>query len=109
MSWTSAASPAFRGGRVECWFGGGTLDLRGATLHPDGAVLHTQAIFGGGSVIVPPDWVVTTNVVGIGGAGDARGELVPLAGPQLTIEGTAVFGGWGILTSDPRVEAPATI
>ena len=44
---------AFRGGRVECWFGGGTLDLRGATLHPDGAVLHTQAIFGGGSVIVP--------------------------------------------------------
>ena len=52
---------------------------------------------------------MTTNVVGIGGAGDARGELVPLAGPQLTIEGTAVFGGWGILTSDPRVEAPATI
>jgi hypothetical protein len=100
---------AFRGGRVECWFGGGTLDLRGATLHPDGAVLHTQAIFGGGSVIVPSDWVVTTNVVGIGGAGDARGEDVPHAGPSLTIDGTAVFGGWGILTSDPRVEAPATV
>ncbi len=100
---------AFRGGRIECWFAGGTVDLRGATLHPDGAVLHTQAIFGGGSVIVPPDWVVTTNVVGIGGAGDARGVDVPETGPRLTIEGMAVFGGWGILTSDPRVEAPATI
>ncbi len=70
-------SQAFRGGSVECWFAGGTIDLRGATLHPDGAVLHTQAVFGGGSVIVPSDWVVTTNVVGIGGAGDARGDVVP--------------------------------
>jgi hypothetical protein len=60
-------------------------------------------------VIVPADWVVTTNVVGIGGAGDARGVDAPQVGPSLTIEGTAVFGGWGILTSDPRVEAPATI
>ena len=77
--------------------------------HPDGAVLHTQAVFGGGSVIVPPDWVVTTNVVGIGGAGDARGVEAPMDGPRFTIEGMAVFGGWGILTSDPRVEAPATI
>jgi hypothetical protein len=102
-------SQAFRGGSVECWFAGGTIDLRAATLHPDGAVLHTQAVFGGGSVIVPPDWVVTTNVVGIGGAGDARGVEAPQDGPRLTIEGMAVFGGWGILTSDPRVEAPATI
>ena len=102
-------SQAFRGGRVECWFAGGTIDLRAATLHPDGAVLHTQAVFGGGSVIVPPDWVVTTNVVGIGGAGDARGVEAMQDGPRLTIDGMAVFGGWGILTSDPRVEAPATI
>ena len=102
-------SQAFRGGRVECWFAGGTIDLRAATLHPDGAVLRTQAVFGGGSVIVPPDWVVTTNVIGIGGAGDARGVEAPQDGPRLSIEGMAVFGGWGILTSDPRVEAPATI
>ena len=91
---------AFRGGRVECWFGGGTLDLRGATLHPDGAVLEMLAVFGGGSVLVPADWVVETHVVGIGGAGDARGADVPQAGPHLTVQGTAVFGGWGILTNE---------
>ena len=91
---------AFRGGRVECWFGGGTLDLRGATLHPDGAVLETQAVFGGGSILVPGDWVVETHVSGIGGAGDARGDDAPQAGPHLLIEGTAVFGGWGVLTSE---------
>ena len=91
---------AFRGGRVECWFGGGTLDLRGATLHPDGALLETQAVFGGGSILVPSDWVVETNVIGIGGAGDARGADGPQAGPRLIVEGTAVFGGWGILTNE---------
>jgi hypothetical protein len=100
---------AFRGGSVECWFGGGTLDLRGATLHPDGAVLHTQAVFGGGSILVPQDWAVTTRIVGIGGAGDARGPEVPQEGPELVIDGTALFGGWGILATDPGVEAPATI
>jgi len=93
-------STAFRGGRVETWFAGGTVDLRGATLHPDGAVLQTQAVFGGGSILVPADWVVETHVVGIGGAGDARGSDAPQAGPHLIIEGTAVFGGWGILTND---------
>ena len=86
---------AFRGGRVECWFGGGTLDLRGATLHPDGAVLHTQAIFGGGSVIVPSDWVVTTNVVGIGGAGDARGEPFRKPGPDSRSRGRPCSAGGG--------------
>ena len=99
LDFKSEAS-AFRGGRVECWFGGGTLDLRGATLHPDGALLETQAVFGGGSILVPPDWVVETNVIGIGGAGDARGSDGPQAGPRLVVEGTAVFGGWGILTNE---------
>ena len=29
-----------REGRLECWYGGGVLDLRDATLAPDGATLH---------------------------------------------------------------------
>ena len=111
-STSSTSGASRRPSAAAVWSAGspaGRIDLRAATLHPDGAVLHTQAVFGGGSVIVPPDWVVTTNVVGIGGAGDARGVEAPQDGPRLTIEGMAVFGGWGILTSDPRVEAPATI
>lgn len=102
-------APAFRGGRVECWFGGGTLDLRGATLAPEGAVLQVQAIFGGGTIIVPEDWTVTTSVLGIGGAGDARGTAGAIGGPRLEIEGLALFGGFGVMSEDPRGYERATI
>ncbi len=94
-------SGAFRGGTVTTWFGGGTLDLRDATLDPAGATIHTSSLFGGGNLVVPAAWNVETNVVGIGGVGDGRPkvERSPDA-PMLRLEGTAIFGGWGI-TSEP--------
>ena len=63
---------AFRGGTADCWYGGGTIDLRGATLDPAGATLRVRAIFGGASIVVPEDWNVRVRVVGLGGAGDGR-------------------------------------
>ena len=104
---------AFRGGTVEYRFGGGSIDLRGATLHPEGATLRTTAIFGGGQVLVPNDWVVETHVTGVGGVGDARpsarsGEPRRDGAPILTIEGTVVFGGFGGMSTDPRPEAHET-
>ena len=65
-------SQHFTGGTVECWYGGGILDLRGATLAPEGATLHIKAVFGGGQIVVPPSWPVVTHVSGIGGMNDAR-------------------------------------
>ncbi len=44
---------SFRGGEILVWYGGGTLDLREATLDPAGATLRVRAIFGGLEVIVP--------------------------------------------------------
>ena len=92
-----STSTAFRGGRVETWFGGGVIDLREATLDPMGATIEVNALFGGGSLIVPEDWNVETHVSGIGGAGDGRPERdrAPEA-PTLRVEGMALFGGWGI-------------
>jgi predicted membrane protein len=106
LEFRSTAS-AFRGGQVECWFGGGTVDLRDATLDPNGARLRVTAVFGGGTVLVPEDWVVETHVVGIGGAGDVRGRIGQLpprdpSGPRLVIEGKVAFGGFGVLSRDPR-------
>jgi len=49
LEFTSTAT-AFRGGTIECWFGGGSVDLRGATLDPAGATLRVRAIFGGASI-----------------------------------------------------------
>lgn len=94
-------SGAFKGGTVTTWFGGGTLDLRDATLDPAGATIHTSTLFGGGNLIVPETWNLETKVVGIGGVGDGRPKVErPADSPTLRLEGTAIFGGWGI-TSEP--------
>jgi hypothetical protein len=110
----ASVSKAFRGGTVETMFGGGTIDLRDATLHPDGATLHTTTVFGGGQILVPDSWVVETRISGIGGAGDVRGsaaatpESDPTA-PRLVVEGIVAFGGFGIMSQDPRPVETLTV
>jgi predicted membrane protein len=99
-----STSSAFRGGRVETWFGGGVVDLRHATLDPAGATIEVNALFGGGNLVVPEDWNVEAKLAGIGGIGDGRParDRSPDA-PTLRVEGLAMFGGWGI-TSEPSDE-----
>ena len=102
MSFKSTAA-SFRGGQVDCRFGGGVIDLREATLDPAGAFLKVTAMFGGGQILVPESWRVTTRVLGIGGAGDARPRIERAEdAPHLTIEGTAMFGGFGIASEMPE-------
>ena len=99
---------AFRGGTLDCWFGGGYVDLREARLDPSGATIRVRTIFGGGQIVVPRDWAVTTRIVGLGGAGDARGAPEPAAdAPQLLIEGVAMFGGVGITAELPQAQIDA--
>ena len=94
-------SGAFRGGSVTTMFGGGELDLRNATLAPGGATIRINALFGGGNLVVPAGWNIESKLVGIGGVGDARPKVErPDDAPTLRLEGTAIFGGWGI-TSEP--------
>jgi hypothetical protein len=96
LEFQSTAS-AFRGGEVELWFGGGVIDLRGATLDPAGATLRVRAIFGGAQIVVPDTWRVTSRVVGMGGAGVAPSAADKSTdAPHLAVEGLAVFGGFGI-------------
>jgi hypothetical protein len=94
---------AFRGGTVDCWYGGGMIDLREATLDPAGATLRVKAIFGGGQIVVPDDWRVETRVTGIGGMGDTRPAIErPVTAPLLRVEGLAVFGGFGVSSTLPE-------
>lgn len=93
---------AFRGGTLLAWFGGGTLDLRDATLAPEGARLTVHALFGGAQVLVPNGWDVECRLIGIaGGLGDDRPDhahphVEPEVRPLLTIDGWAAFGGVGV-------------
>lgn len=88
-------APAFRGGSVLTWYGGGTIDLREATLDPSGARLTSRTIFGGFQLLVPETWQVRTAVTAVfGGVADTRdhSRVIP-DGPVLVLDGFALFGG----------------
>ena len=95
----------FRGGTIDCWYGGGVVDLRDASLAAAGAELEVRAVFGGAQILVPEAWNVTANVVGIGGLGDTRPQTERDAdAPRLTIEGYALFGGFAVTSDVPEDE-----
>jgi hypothetical protein len=92
-----STAKAFRGGELECWYGGGVLDLRDAQLAPEGATLKVRAVFGGGQIIVPATWRVVTRVSGMGGIQDVReAKGYSAIDPELTIEGTLIAGGFAV-------------
>lgn len=92
-----STSRNFRGGRLECWYGGGVLDLRGATLAPEGATLQVRAVFGGGQILVPADWKVVSSVQGMGGLQDIRDAKGYAAdAPELVIEGVLIAAGFAV-------------
>jgi hypothetical protein len=92
-----------RGGALECWYGGGELDLRDATLDPAGATLRVRAIFGGGQILVPGAWRVVVDVRGLGGVQDARdGNDIAADAPTLTIEGLVIAGGFAVMTESAQ-------
>ncbi len=88
----------FRGGKVAVIFGGVTLDLTGAAMAEDVAVLHVSALYGGVSIKIPTTWNAEVHGAGIfGGFGDH--SIHPPAMPgmkRLIVRGGAVFGGVGI-------------
>lgn len=84
----------FRGGDLGAVFGACDLDLRGAGLAPEGAVLEVYALFGGIDVRVPPGWAVeVTGTPILGAFEDNSGAGGAADGPRLTVQGTAIFGG----------------
>jgi len=88
---------SFRGGTLDCWYGGGIVDLRDATLDAAGAHLEVKAIFGGAQILVPDSWRVESSVSGLGAAQDMRPKADrPAGAPLLTLSGIAAFGGVGV-------------
>jgi hypothetical protein len=99
----ASTATAFRGGTIDTMYGGGIVDLRGATLDPAGATLRVRAIFGGAQIVLRAEWRVVTAVRGLGGVGDGRPSAErPADAPTLRIEGLALFGGFGITSDAPE-------
>ena len=102
----ASTASAFRGGRLVCWYAGVDLDLRGATLDPDGARLEVRTAFGGTRIVVAPGTPVRVGGPAIfGGIMNETGAAEPtVEQPGLEIEGFTVFGGLQVVAAEPGVE-----
>lgn len=85
----------FRGGKVACVFGGITLDLTGANIAGDSALLDISAVYGGAVVRIPTHWDLVMRGGGVFG-GYSDQTIHPPRTPdtkKLIVKGGAVFGG----------------
>ena len=105
----ASTSPAFRGGRVRCWYAATDLDLREAKLDPAGAHLEIRTVFGGTRVVVAPGVPVRTSGPAIlGGVMNATGTAEPTSeAPGLEIAGFTLFGGLQIAVAEQGEEIPS--
>jgi len=87
----------FRGGSLFAIFGGYKVDFSRADFEGDQATLEASAIFGGGEIRVPENWLVSVKGVGVFGAyEDKTRHFQPDPSKPtktLVIRGVAVFGG----------------
>jgi predicted membrane protein len=89
------SSQAFTGGDVTAFMGGGTLDLRQSRLAEPEIELRIFAMWGGYEVRVPPDWVVSIELLPLlGGVEDKRTHQEHVEGaPTLVLKGVVIMGG----------------
>jgi len=86
----------FQGGDVTAFFGGFKIDLTRAEMEGDEAVIHVNAVFGGGEIIAPESWRVSVEGAGIFGGYVDKTRYVPrpeVPAKTLHVRGAAIFGG----------------
>jgi predicted membrane protein len=87
----------FRGGEIVALFGGFKIDLSQADIDGNEAAIDVNVMFGGGEIIVPVNWIVSVEGIGIFGGfvGKAKHYPVDQTRPpkRLVVRGAAVFGG----------------
>jgi predicted membrane protein len=85
----------FKGGKVSSVFGGVFLDLRGANMVQESAVLEIACVYGGANVYIPTTWNLEIRGAGVFG-GFSDQTVHPPITPEtkhLIVRGAAVFGG----------------
>jgi predicted membrane protein len=89
-------SKNFRGGEINTVFGGAEINLSQAEL-TDRAQLEINAVFGGVRLVLPPHWVLQSELTAfMGSVEDKRPVSREAGGPNekiLILKGHAVFGG----------------
>lgn len=92
----------FKGGNIVSIFGGSEINLSNCKLAAGENIIDITAVFGGTTIIVPPDWKIEIDVLPIfGGFGDKRTKDPNKSfqeGRTLAIKGLVLFGGGEIKT-----------
>lgn len=77
-------------------FGGGVIDLRYADFTSPDVEIHSYSIFGGQTILLPPEVNVDVHGVGVMGAFDHLGQQGTPGAPRVTIRGFSLWGRVGI-------------
>jgi hypothetical protein len=104
--WKSTAQQ-LRSGNVIAGMGGVEMDLRGATLAPEGAHLRLTTVMGGVEVKVPEDWTVRMGGRAFMGANDGVGLTDRPGAPVLTVDCLTIMGGAQVRAVVTRSPQPA--
>ena len=91
----SVFSKNFKGGKISATFGGAEINLTQAEF-TGSAVLELYSSFGGIKLIVPPNWVIRSNISPVfGNVDDKRMAVAETSEAQkiLVLEGSVTFGG----------------
>ena len=80
--------------------GGCTIDLRGADIGAEGAVIDAFSFWGGIKILVPETWVVTNKVLPLLGGSEDSSRAIAGATRQLLVRGSAIMGGVEIANHD---------
>jgi len=78
-------------------FGGGVIDLRYADFTSPEVEINSYSIFGGQTILLPPEVNVDVHGVGVMGAFDHPGDEKGTPGaPHVTVRGFSLWGSVGI-------------
>ncbi|CAN7598054.1 DUF1707 SHOCT-like domain-containing protein [Mycolicibacterium frederiksbergense] len=77
-------------------FGGGVIDLRYADFTSPEVDIHSISIFGGQTILLPPEVNVAVRGHGVMGSFDHVGEQGTPGAPCITIRGFSLWGSVGI-------------
>lgn len=92
-------SQNFKGGNLQSIFGGGEYNLTRAKLSPTTTnVLDITVLFGGIELIVPPDWIIKSDVTAVfGGFNNNKHRVIGSESEDkskiLYVRGIVLFGG----------------
>jgi hypothetical protein len=85
-------------------FGGGVIDLRYADFTSPDVEIHSYSIFGGQTILVPPEINVDVHGVGVMGTFDHPGEVGSPGAPKITVRGFSLWGSVGIKRKKRRTD-----